>query len=79
MDNIFMVLVTGLYAVLMLLYFRDVKKRKAIHPGFSLAQDIREQAKAGNQIAKLISLLQWLVLAYVAINVAFLILAIAKS
>lgn len=74
MGNIFMVLVTGVYAVLMLLYWRDVKKRKVISPGFSLAQDIRQQAKAGNKIAKLISLLQWLVVAYVAINIILLVL-----
>ncbi len=74
MSNIFMVLVTGMYALLMLLYWRDVKKRKAIRPGFSLGQDIRQQAKVGNHIAKLISLLQWLVVAYVAINIILLVL-----
>jgi len=73
MGNIIMVLVTGAYAVLMLLYWRDAKQRKVIRPGFSLAEDIRQQAKAGNQIAKLISLLQWLVVAYVAIIVALLV------
>jgi len=58
----------------MLLYWRDAKQRKVFRPGFSLAQDIRQQAKAGNQIAKLISLLQWLVVAYVAINIILLVL-----
>jgi len=78
MGNIIMVLVTGVYAILMLLFLRGVKKRKAIRPGYSLGQDIRQQAKAGNQIAKLISLLQWLVAAYVAIIIVLLVLTKIK-
>jgi len=74
MGNIFMVLVTGVYAILMLLHYHDMKKRKAIRQGISMGQDIRQQAKAGNQIAKLISLIQWLLAVYVAIIIVLLVL-----
>lgn len=57
MGNILMALFIVVYALLILLYLRDTKKCKVVRPGYSLEKDIRQQAKAGNPLAKLITLL----------------------
>ncbi|RQO77261.1 hypothetical protein DBR44_03450 [Aquitalea sp. FJL05] len=74
MGKILMALFIVVYALLILLYLPDTKKCKVVRPGYSLEKDIRQQAKAGNQLAKLITLLQRLVVAYVTISVVLIFL-----